>query len=289
MLWENHALHFAALHLRFRVGLVSNSLDFLMTPDFTSVTEVPGVRATRSELSQMYTRYHWAASFVTGKRVLELGCGSGPGLGYFLKKGASRVVGTDIEPKNLEHAREYYKGRSNLDLDVVDAQNIPYPDGSFDVVVLFEAVYYLPSAYRFFEEARRVLSSNGVLLISTVNREWPQFNPSPFSVWYPSAKEIATVLLNTGFEVVVKGGFPDRPAGVVRKLISGIRRAAVRLRLIPDTMKRKEFLKRIFYGELQAIPNEIEDGKYQLEQIQMIDSSVPNTLHVFLYVEATKN
>lgn len=51
--------------------------------DFTKVTDVPGVRVTRSELSQMYTRYHWAAGFVSAKRVLELGCGSG----YFLKRG----------------------------------------------------------------------------------------------------------------------------------------------------------------------------------------------------------
>lgn len=257
-------------------------------PDFTTVTEVPGVRATQAELSQMYTRYHWAAGYVNGKRVLELGCGSGPGLGYFLNKGAVHVVGTDIEPRNLDHARTYYHGRENLELNTVDAQSIPYPDGSFDVVVMFEAIYYLPDAKHFFREAQRVLALNGVLLITTVNREWPQFNPSPFSVWYPTAKELDIALTKMGYRVSIMGGFPDRPASLVRTLVAFIRRSAVSFGLIPNTMKGKEFLKRLFYGELQPIPNELSDGQYLLEPLHLLDSSQSQSLFVFLYIAAVK-
>lgn len=259
-----------------------------MQPDFTTVTEVPGVRATRSELSQMYTRYHWAASFVGGKRVLELGCGSGPGLGYFKSKGASYVVGTDIEPRNLMHAQHYYRGREIIEFNVVDAQTLPYIDGCFDVVILFEAIYYIPDAKLFFAEANRVLSREGVLLISTVNREWPQFNASPFSIWYPSASELMAALSATGFKVIAKGAFPDEPAGLARRMVAWGRRIAVKLKLIPDTMKGKEMLKRIFYGELLPIPNELKDEQYQLEPLRRIDPEQPQYLFVFLYIEAIK-
>lgn len=257
----------------------------MTTPDFTTVTEVPGVRATRAELCQMYTRYHWAGGMVAGKRVLELGCGSGPGLGYFLAKGAIKVVGTDIEDRNLAHARQFYTGRQNLEFAVVDAQSIPYPDASFDVVMLFEAIYYVPDAKRFLAEARRVLAPGGVLLISTVNREWPQFNPSPFSHWYPTATELASALTAAGFAVTIKGGFPDQPAGLARRTVACIRRTAVRCHLIPNTMKGKELLKRLFYGKLQAIPHELSDGVHDLEPLTPIPLDRPDPLHVFLFAE----
>lgn len=254
-------------------------------PDFTTVTEAPGVRASRAELGQMYTRYHWAAGFVAGRRVLELGCGSGPGLGYLLAHKAAKVIGTDIEDRNLVHARKHYQDRKDLELAVIDAQSLPYSAASFDIVLLFEAIYYLPDAQRFLVEARRVLAPGGVLLISTVNCEWPQFNPSPFSHWYPSAMDLAKALSAAGFKPTIKGGFPDHPAGFVRRIISLIRRTAVRWRLIPNTMKGKEFLKRIFYGRLESVPYELADGAYDLEPLVLIPMDSPNHHHIFLYAE----
>ena len=236
----------------------------------------------------MFTRYHWAAGFVSGKRVLELGCGSGPGLGYFRKHGAIQVVGSDIEDRNLEHARKHYANRAGIQFHVIDAQTIPFPDASFDVVLMFEAIYYVHDAKRFLAEAFRVLPVGGVLLISTVNRGWPQFNPSPFSVWYPSARELYEALVAAGFSVVMKGGFPDQPASLARNLVRQVRRLAVKLRLIPDTMKGKELLKRIFYGKLETIPHELEENRFDREPLTLTDPMVPNSIHTFLYAEATR-
>lgn len=257
-------------------------------PDFTKVTELPGVRETRANLIQLYTRYHWASRHVVGKRVLELGCGAGVGLGYMLNKGAAIVVGGDIEERNLNLARQHYTGRSRLELAIMDAQSIPRSDSSYDVVILFEAVYFIPDAGKFLAEAFRVLAPGGLVLISTVNREWPQFNPAPFSFWYPSARELKGRMEQAGFRTVIRGAFPDGPANVHGRMVAWTRRVAARMKLIPDSMKGKELLKRVFYGRLEPIPSELVDGCYDPEPLTEIDADQSQPLYMFLFAEGRK-
>ncbi len=61
-------------------------------------------------------------------------------------------------------------------------------------------------------------------------------------------------------------GFHDLPAGNNR-IVSFIRQSAVKLGLIPKTMKSKELLKRIFYGKLIPIPKVIYDGLGKIEPL----------------------
>ena len=61
-------------------------------------------------------------------------------------------------------------------------------------------------------------------------------------------------------------GFHDLPAGNNR-LVSFVRQFAVKLGLIPKTMKSKELLKRIFYGNLIPIPKVIYDGLGKIETL----------------------
>ena len=48
------------------------------------------------------------------------------------------VVGGDCTEVNLRHARQHYKGRVNLAR--LDAHHLPFEDGRFDVVIVFEAI-----------------------------------------------------------------------------------------------------------------------------------------------------
>jgi len=205
-----------------------------------------------------------------------------------LGKGASLVVGADIEEQNLGFAREHYTGRPRLQLEIMDAQSIPRANDSFDVVILFEAIYFIPAAAKFLSEAFRVLAPAGVVLISTVNREWSQFNPAPYSFWYPTARELKQQLEEAGFRPLIRGAFPDRPVGVRRRLITLTRRMAVRMHAIPDTMRGKQLLKRIFYGRLEAVPRELTDGPYESEPLTEINPDQPQPLYTFLFAEGRK-
>ena len=124
---------------------------------------------------------------------------------------------------------------------------------------MFEAIYYLPKPDLFWEEAKRVLKSGGVLAACTVNREWRDFNPSPYSVGYYSAAELQRMLAPRFGQVEIFGGFPVAQKSPRHCFVSALKRTAVKMGLMPRTMKGKEALKRVFFGRLVPIPDEIID------------------------------
>ncbi len=152
----------------------------VMAADFASVTEQPWQGATRMQMSMLRTRYGWAAEYAGGKDVLEVACGAGLGLGWLAKR-ARCVEAGDIDEENCRIARETYRGEAKIRVERMDASDLPFEDGSFDVALLFEALYYLPDVPRFLTEAGRVLRRGGRLLIATVNSEWRGFHLSPFT------------------------------------------------------------------------------------------------------------
>ncbi|HEX2240669.1 MAG TPA: class I SAM-dependent methyltransferase [Actinomycetota bacterium] len=205
----------------------------------------------------MEARYAWAAERARGKRVLELGCGSGQGLGL-LQESAAAVVGGDPMHKLLTGAKNHYGDR--VVLVALDAHRLPFRADSFDVIVMFEMIYYLQDPAAVLHECRRVLSADAVILIATANPERPDFNPSPYSHRYFSAAELVKLFAEAGFAGELLAGFPAADPGFKSKVLALARRVAVRLHLIPKTMAGKAWLKRLVYGELQTVTEVSGDG-----------------------------
>ncbi len=254
-----------------------------MRPDYTTVTEMPGGRVTREQLMRMCTRYYFASKYCVERDVLEVGCGAGQGLGYLARK-ARRVVGGDCTESMVKCAQEHYKGR--VEIQRLDAHELPFEDDGFDVVILFEAIYYLAHPEKFLDECRRVLRENGMLLICLPNKDWSGFNPSPFSTRYFSAPELYSVLKQRHFEVELFGDSPASVKSIKGRLISIIRSIAVTLHLIPKTMKGKEILKRIFFGKLLTLGEEIEDGMVAYCEPVPIPGDSPNCEYKVLFAVA---
>ena len=196
--------------------------------DYTIVTETPGLKALKEQLERLYQRYHFALQFCRDKEVLEVACGAGQGLGYMATV-AKRVVGGDIDENNLKFARERYKGRDNIELRLLDAHKLPFDDKSFDVVILYEAIYYLAHPEMFLNECHRVMRKNGMLVICMVNKEWSDFNPSPYSTKYFSAQEIYRLLNEMFLDVQLYGAFQATADSVKDKITSMIKRTAFRI------------------------------------------------------------
>ena len=251
-----------------------------MNPDYTQVTEMPGSKVSEENLRMLYTRYKWASEFAIGKKVLEVGCGPGIGLGYLAKK-AKRVIGSDYDANIVKIAQNYYTDR--VDILQSDAQYLPFKDNTFDVVILFEAIYYLPYPEKFLDECKRILKKEGLVLICTANKNWEGFNSSPFSVKYFSVPELLNLFKTNNFEVELLGNFPADSVSFMDKCKLIARKAAVSLHIIPKTMKGKEKLKRIFYGKLVDLPKEIKDEKTENLLFELIDETIPNYKYKVIY------
>jgi ubiquinone/menaquinone biosynthesis C-methylase UbiE len=255
--------------------------------DYTTVTEVPGGRASKEQIKRMYQRYRFASDFCQGKDVLEVACGSGQGLGLLVKK-AKRVVGGDIDENNLQFARDYYKDRQGVELKVIDAQDMPFDDKSFDVVILYEAIYYLKSPESFVREASRILRDSGVIIICTANKDWVDFNPSPYSHKYFSVPEFKKLLGDEFRQVNFYGGFKVEPNGLSDDITSFIKQMAVKFHLMPKTMKGKEFFKRLFFGKLCPLPAEITEGLEEYAEPEPIGDDRSNGSYKVIYAVGWK-
>ena len=239
---------------------------------FTQVTEIPGQKATLEQLSMMITRYDLARAHSHDLDIVEIACGSGIGLGY-LANSAKSVVGGDVDNALTVIAKINNSEYSNVTVLELDAHNLPFNDHVFDVLVIFEAIYYLKDINKFVQETRRVLKPNGKIVISTVNSLWHGFNPSPFSIKYYTPNELLDLFNNENheeYELLL--GFYDSPQGS-NKIKSIIKKVAVKLNLIPRTMNGKKYLKWFFYGKLYDIPKVLDNEiapKQELHSIKNV-------------------
>jgi SAM-dependent methyltransferase len=136
----------------------------------------PNVMHGRLIEAEHLARYWWAARLVPAKRVLDAGCGTGYGSNILAESGAAGVVGLDIDGAVIEAARR--SAHPLVSLEVGDVRKLPFPDASFDVAVCFEVVEHLEEPERVLDELRRVLRADGILAVSSPNRDiYPPGNP----------------------------------------------------------------------------------------------------------------
>lgn len=105
-------------------------------------------------------------------RVLELGCGTGDMWVNHLDilENGSNLVLTDFSEGMLESAREKLKNNENIDFKIVDIQNIPFDDESFDIVIANMMIHHVPNLNKSLSEVLRVLKPGGKFYSATFGK-----------------------------------------------------------------------------------------------------------------------
>lgn len=257
-----------------------------MTTGFVDVTEIEGQRISAEQLFRVSHRYHWASRFCSGKDVLEVACGAGLGLSV-LRNAAQSITAGDISPEVLANARSAFG--ETIPLSVFGAEELPFADASFDVVLIFEALYYVAEPSRFFREAHRVLRPGGVLLIVTANKDLFDFTPSPFSEAYLGVVELLAGLRPIGFEPEFAALIDTREISFRQRFFRPLKSVATSLGLVPKTMHGKVWLKRIFFGEMVVMPADISQTAFEYFAPVPIFGDRPDLTHKVIYCSARRD
>lgn len=106
------------------------------------------------------------SSDLSGQRVLDLGCGTGYFSALLLERGAE-VVCADLSREMLNKARQRC-GESQVTCALADAENLPFNDGSFDIVFSSLALQWCRDLSHPLQEITRVLKQHGKGCFSTL-------------------------------------------------------------------------------------------------------------------------
>lgn len=116
-------------------------------------------------------RITYLKEYCLGKKVLDIGCGSGDYL-FEIKGMIADGCGIDYTDKAIEAACSK-KGLNlveNLKFIKADAQKMPFEDGSFDLVYSFSTLSSIPDLGRIIKEVERVLKPEGLAILEIGNR-----------------------------------------------------------------------------------------------------------------------
>ena len=127
---------------------------------------IPGL-AGEIEFEHVH-RYLFAAQFCSNKAVLDVASGEGYGTNILASQ-AKSVIGVDVAADAVEHASSKYAS-DNLSFRLGPAQELPIESQSIDVVVSFETLEHIEGQHKFLSEIKRVLKPNGLLIMSTPDK-----------------------------------------------------------------------------------------------------------------------
>lgn len=114
-------------------------------------------------LSQNLYHHLFSQIDIKGKEILEVGCGRGGGCEMALKFHPKNIIGVDFSPNLIRFCNNNYK-QENLSFIKGNAEELPFPIDSFDVVINVESSHCYGNRANFFSEVNRVLRPGGYFL-----------------------------------------------------------------------------------------------------------------------------
>ena len=122
-------------------------------------------RFMRKDAAAYERLYELLRPVVRHRTVLELAAGTGL-IAKNIVNSAAHIEATDASPEMIAEAKRDNRS-AKLHFSVQDMFHLPYADGSFDVVIVANALHIVPEPKKALSEIRRVLKDDGVLVAPT--------------------------------------------------------------------------------------------------------------------------
>lgn len=106
---------------------------------------------------------------ISGKRILEIGCGTGNYAVEF-SKGSELYICLDISKEMLKLARSKTKNCNEIHLIRGDGRFLPIKKESIDVIIIITMLEFVDDIVPVIKESKRVLKENGKLIIGILNK-----------------------------------------------------------------------------------------------------------------------
>lgn len=177
-------------------------------PDFAAATQKQQATWAKGDFSMVASLVNYGAEtlaeslqILPGEKVLDVACGSGNGALAAARRAWGNTTGADFVPALLERGRERAAAeRLEVEFVEADAQDLPFDDASFDVVMSIYGVMFAPDQEKAASEMLRVIKPGGRIGVAS---------------WCPDGgleKLFLTVLKHTG----------GPPPGVMPPLLWGV-------------------------------------------------------------------
>ncbi len=258
----------------------------LLSKQLYDDTEKPGQLFDKPTHEIIFDRYHFSAELIKNKRVLEVGPGAGFGLSY-LSAISKSYNAIEFSEENIESLKSQDTG--NAEISQGDAHNIPFSDGSFDIILALAMIYYL-ALEDFLMEANRSLSDSGTLFFCTSNKNVPGFCEAPYTTCYYSIPDLNKELEAAGFDAEFYGAFPTNNSNLTLKLFIAFGKNILKSFFWLTDMGRKAWIniRLKSLGELIPLPNKITKDSYKSVERVKLDNCKINYEYKVIYVVARK-
>lgn len=133
---------------------------------------------------------------ISAGRVLDVGTGQGGSIKTLIEhlKDFESATGVDIQEKHINKARELFVDDPRICFEVMSADDLRFPDASFDTVNITVSLHHLSNVDKSLSEMKRVLKPTGTFIIFEMHRDSPTPRQLTQILWHHLGAEMDTML-----------------------------------------------------------------------------------------------
>ena len=116
------------------------------------------------------SRYVYATKYFSGKRVLDIACGTGFGSKYIAQQSPAFLYSADVSEEALSMTKSKLESETvNFEVGFQNGTKTTFPDNNFDTIISIETIEHIDDDLSFLKELNRILAPKGTLILSTPN------------------------------------------------------------------------------------------------------------------------